>query len=68
MTEIWVIENAPKAGKGHGRNYLNFGALLLKSRSLLHVAGTEARVPRVAGKKNLQLQYLNATNCAKSAC
>ena len=24
MTELWVIENAPKAGRGHGRNDLNF--------------------------------------------
>ena len=24
MTELWVIKNTPKAGRGHGRNDLNF--------------------------------------------
>ena len=49
ITELLVIENAPKSGRGHGRNDLNFARFGFDVTFMIAYGGTEARVPRVAG-------------------
>ena len=56
MTELWVIESTPKAGRGHGRNDLNFGRFAFDVTLMTACGGNwSTRAPRGG---NLQLRLL----------